>query len=410
MEFKPTTALHKISELKKRIWVIEGGQGAGKTIAILMIIIDFALRGKDLEIYIASQELTKMRMTVIKDFKKIMRSFGLFDPRKFKGDTLYEFENGSFIKFIGLDKEDIGKGLRSDLVFLNEANKTNFETYRELTSRADRIIVDFNPNLQFWAHLELVPRDDCDNLVLTYRDNEYCPENEVKEILMYKKLAYNSDGTVRSQYWENKWLIYGMGLVGGIEGRIFNWSEIPNEVFNNLEVPIYYYADWGKSHPFAVAEVKYYDGGLYINELNYKSENEWRNGLTTTEQIQINAVDEGFVSWLFTKLNVNKKATIVCDNNRPAKITALRKGGWERAVGTKKYQGVIMDRIDILQNLEVYYTKSSENIAYEQSAYKWEKDRFGTQIDSAEDKNNHHMDGAGYIVLWLQQRGVINRV
>lgn len=44
--YKPTTALYKIKNLlrNKKTFVIQGGQGAGKTISILMIIIDFCYR------------------------------------------------------------------------------------------------------------------------------------------------------------------------------------------------------------------------------------------------------------------------------------------------------------------------------------------------------------------------------
>jgi len=39
---KQTTALRKISSLKKKIWCIQGGQGAGKTIAILILLTNYA--------------------------------------------------------------------------------------------------------------------------------------------------------------------------------------------------------------------------------------------------------------------------------------------------------------------------------------------------------------------------------
>jgi len=147
---KATTALRKISALKKKVWCIQGGQGAGKTISILILLTNHALKNPNKEIYIASAELSKMRDTVLKDFIKILRSFGLYEKVNLTGVTngqpLCIFPNKSFIRFIGLDKEDIGKGLRSDIVYLNEANKTNFETYRELTSRAKRKILDYNPN------------------------------------------------------------------------------------------------------------------------------------------------------------------------------------------------------------------------------------------------------------------------
>ena len=73
---KATTALNKILGLKKRIKVIQGGQGAGKTYSILMMLIDYASAVEKQDIYIASKELSKMRTTVIKNFKNIMFGFG----------------------------------------------------------------------------------------------------------------------------------------------------------------------------------------------------------------------------------------------------------------------------------------------------------------------------------------------
>ena len=80
-----------------------------------------------------------MRLTVIKDFVKIMREIGIFQPTSFLAETLYKFPNGSFIKFIGLDKEDVGKGLRSHVAYFNEVNKCNRESYVQVDSRADKV-------------------------------------------------------------------------------------------------------------------------------------------------------------------------------------------------------------------------------------------------------------------------------
>src|SRR6056297_2667576 len=94
---KVTSALRKISSMRTRIWGVQGGQGAGKTFSILWLICDYANSNPNKEIFIASDELTKMRITVIKDFKKIMEMLGYFDRARFPGETLYYFPNGTFI-------------------------------------------------------------------------------------------------------------------------------------------------------------------------------------------------------------------------------------------------------------------------------------------------------------------------
>lgn len=412
---KATTALRRIAGLKKRNWVIQGGQGAGKTFAILILIANYAQRNPDKEIFIASAELTKMRITVIKDFIKILKEVGIYDPNAFTSGTLYRFKNGSFIKFIGLDKEDIGKGLRSDIIFVNEANKTPFETYRELTARAKRVILDYNPNNEFWAHIEVIPRPDTDFLKLTYKDNEYLSVEERTEIEMLKTKAfhnpelenYDFPENVKSKYWRNKWNVYGLGIMGSNPNRIFEWIEIPDIKYKELKAHKYYGSDWGVVDPWGIVEAKYYDGALYLHELNYKSENMIMESLNPTEKFQVTAMEEGLVKWWFDRLSVEKKSEIICDDNRPAKVKALRESGYDYAVTASKGSGSILDGIDTLQKLTVYYTASSTNLKYEQENYCRKVDRYGIVLEEPEDINNHLIDPTRYIVLFLKMQGII---
>lgn len=417
---QPTTALRKIAKLKKRIWVIQGGQGAAKTFSILLIIANHARSQPNKEIFIASAELSKMRITVIKDFVKILKSLGIFDEVSIT-DTLYRFESGSFIKFIGLDKEDVGKGLRSDLIFINEANKVPFDTYRELTSRAKRVILDFNPNGEFWAHSEVVPRDDADYLTLTYKDNEFLSYQELIEIQRYRTLAYynpdlpnpNIPSNIKSKYWKNKWDVYGLGIIGTRPNRIFFWSEIPDEDYHRIEAKKYYGVDWGTVDPWGILEAKYYDGALYFHEKNYKSENQWRESVTDQEREQISnndiEIEKGIVKWVFNKLGIDKKAEILCDTNRPLKIQALWEAGYDYATGAPKPPGSIIDGVNMLCDVPVFYTSSSTNIKYEVENYEREVDRYGVVLEEPKDENNHLCDPARYIALYLTLMGIIRK-
>jgi phage terminase large subunit len=403
-----TTALRKISGLKKRIWGVQGGQGAGKTIAILLLIINHCRSNANKEVFIASDELSKMRITVIKDFINIMKSLNIFVKEEFTDGTLYRFPNNSFIKFIGLDKVDIGKGLRSDIIFVNEANKVKFDTYRELTSRAKRVILDFNPNKKFWFHTEVLTRRDCDFIKLTYKDNEYLSKEEVNEILLYKEKGYK-DGQVINEYWANMWRVYGLGEVGQVEGRIYTWKPIPYIDYLNINKKVYYGVDWGRVDPFAVVEVKYHDGNLYVHELNYASENEIERNLSSIDIHNIKASkEEGLVTWLFQKLNIPKDKYVICDNNRPNKILALRRAGWEYAlaIGGKSK---LLDRIQTLQGLNIYYTDVSKNIELEQENYCYQKDKFGQVLEEPVDQDNHTIDAIAYNVQHLFNIGIINK-
>jgi len=421
MAIGTTTALNKILGLRKRIRVIQGGQGSSKTYSILMILIDYAANNEKKDIYVASKELSKMKITVIKDFKNIMFEFGLFNPYKWnKQNSQYTFPNKSTITFIGLDKEDIGKGLRSDVVFMNEANKVPFETYRELTSRAKNVYIDYNPNSEFWAHTDVLNRDDADFIILTYKDNEYLSKEEVREIEINREKAYidwtleephlSNPDNIKSKYYLNKWLIYGKGVVGANPNRIFFWNSIPMKQYNSIDTKPFYGVDWGTVDPFAIVECKYYDNGLYIRQLNYKSENEIREALSPSLNTRLNQEDEGLIKWLFNKYAIDRDRPIICDSNRPDKIKALRRMGYGYALSTRKGKGSILDGIDLLNGLDVYYTEDSENVAFEVRNYARKVDRYGVILEEPEDANNHLMDAIRYVSMFLLREGVIKTI
>ena len=227
MTIKPTTALKKICKLSKKYIAVRGGQGSSKTFSILMILINHASSKANRNIYVVSAELTKMRETVIKDFVFIMQEAGIFNPDNFLAGTLYKYPNGSTIKFLGLDKEDVGKGLRSHVVYFNEVNKVNQETFRQMASRSDKIYLDYNPDAEFYVDTDILTRPDCDFIQLTFEDNEMLKEGERDEILNYYKQGYNNDGTIKNKYWANLWQVYGLGNIGNLQGVIFeNWNEV----------------------------------------------------------------------------------------------------------------------------------------------------------------------------------------
>jgi phage terminase large subunit len=368
---KTTTALRKIAGLKKKIKVIQGGQGASKTYSILMLLINHASSNEGKEIFVASDELTKMRLTVIKDFKTIMKAFNIFDPTRFLGGTLYNFPNGSFIKFIGLDKEDMGKGLRCDIMFVNEANKIKFETYRELTSRANQVFIDFNPNAKFWAHDEVITRSDADFIILTYKDNEYLGKQEVFEIERYKKKGYDDKGEIISEYWANKWRVYGLGQEGFIDGVIFqNWKI--GEFDETL--PIMYGIDFGFKDPFTLLKVAY-DAStmtIYLHEEIYKSH------LSPADIIQL----------LNTKIP-NKDSLILADSADPTQIRGIKNDGFN-IMGLGKEKIVI--GIRHLQNWQFKVTETSQNLIRELSNYVWLDKTGEVPIDS----ENHLLDPLRY--------------
>lgn len=401
-KFKPTTALYKIKTLLRnvsRVFVISGGQGAGKTISILMLIIDYAHRNDKKKISIISAELSKMKKTVIKDFLDIMQDWNMIQYGRWNiSENTFTFKNGTFIEFLGLDTHDVGKGMRRDLVYFNEANKLKLEAYRQVGSRCKLNIIDFNPDQRFWGH-DLI--DTNNFLNLTFKDNEYLSKEEVESILEYYTKGYSEAGIIINEYWANIWRVYGLGEIGSVEGRVFtHFKPIPYPEYYNINIPKVYAIDWGKNHGFGIIEGKFdrYSNDFYTHELNYKSENKLISELSDSEKAFVNNADNGgIIIYTVKKAGIPKDATVVCDSARPDNILLLRNHGWEYAYGIDKPKGSVMANISLMQSTNVHYTDCSAGIEHEYQTYQYRQDRMGTVDDEILKENDDLIDPMMYL-------------
>lgn len=425
--YVPVTNTHKINNHFKKckdepLLIIQGSQGASKTVSILMLIVDYFRNNPNKEITITSSEKTKLKDTAWNDLIKIIsdwnisHEFNISDHKskiKRKGEDSSGKEYTGFIEFIGLDKDDIGKGRRRDLIYINELNKITQQKYFDISQRAKKVVVDFNPDKKFFIHDEI---NDVNFIKLDFTGNEKLSDEERRNILSYKSKGYLLDSkgdfvlekgerVVINEFFANKWRVYGEGEIGGVEGRIYEWKRCNLKEYNELDSEEFIGVDWGKVDPFAVIGVKYVDGDLFVHEYNYASENQLQTQISSQE---INSNTEAIVVYLFRKLGISKSARIICDTNRPLKLRAIQEAGWEQAVpvGNKIK---IVERISLVQQLRVFFTETSTNIESEQYESCWRKDRSGVTLEEREDVNNHALDAIEYVVLYLRYLGLIKQ-
>ena len=371
--YKPTTALYKIAEVIKKndLAIIQGGQGAGKTIAILMLLIDLCNRQK-IEITICSSELSKLKGTAINDFVKILKDWNIFKLEHWnKSENIYRFDSGGFIEFIGLDKTDVGKGRRRDFVFINETNKVPLQSFTDITARAKKVICDFNPDNHFYLH-DLKTENNF--ILLTYKDNCFLSEKEINNILLYKERGFFEDGTVKNNYWANKWRVYGEGVIGSLDGVIFNnWNEI--DTIPTEARLIGYGLDFGYTNdPTAVIEIYKYNDLRIVNEIVYQKQ------LSNSQIAKY----------------INTKLICYCDSAEPKSINELKLNG-VNAVGVTKGADSINYGIQIMQQQNYLVTKNSFNLINELRKYSWDKDkRTGEQLNKPIDDYNHGIDALRY--------------
>src|SRR5690606_39038985 len=130
-----------------------------------------------------------------------------------------------YIEFFSADQEDKVRGPRRNILYINECNNTNFETYHQLAIRTSHEIwLDFNPSNEFWVYTELVDDPDVEWLTLTYKDNDGLPESIVREIEKAKPKGFYDDTlegarlfdeiNIKNKFWANWWKVYGLGELG----------------------------------------------------------------------------------------------------------------------------------------------------------------------------------------------------
>ena len=372
MQLTKTSALSKLRKLEKRIRIVRGGSSAGKTIAILLILIDYAIKNAGKEISIVSETIPHLRRGALKDFLNILKGLNRYDDNKYNKSTLkYEFSNGSYLEFFSTDQPDRLRGARRTDLFINECSNVSFDSYQELSIRTSgNIWLDYNPANLFWVDKELIGQPDTEFVTLTYKDNSSLPKSIVKEIEKAKEKAKTST------YWANWWKVYGLGQIGSLQGSVFeNWRLGD---FNPDHIPTIYGQDYGYSNdPTTLIEVAIDKKKklIYAKELLYKTK------LTTSEIANINIRHAG-------------DSLIVGDSAEPRLIQEVRSKGCN-LVATKKGKDSILTGIKIMQDYDIVVDHKSSNMVKELNNYRW-LDKGNKPCDD----HNHLIDALRYAVFY----------
>lgn len=376
MAYGKTSAYYEIEKLKKRVKVIQGGSSAGKTIAILLLLIDYATRNPNKLISVAGVNMPHLKRGAKRDLRNILTENNYWDYYKIvenKAESTFTFFNGTVIEFLALD-EGKARGARRDVLFVNEANLIDYETFNQLEIRTKEIVyIDFNPTSEFWAHTELVGvRDDVDFIIVTYKQNEALDEAIVQAL-------------ERRKHNKNWWRVYGEGQIGGLEGLVYSgWTGI-DKVPDSAEL-IGYGLDFGYTNdPTAIVAVYKHEGGYLLDEICYKT------GLFNKDIAEI------------IKSHNLQSVMGVGDSSEPKSIAEISSEGINLIGATKTSQdkGKTYNQwaISKIQEMKIYYTNSSVNLRKEYLGYMWATDRTGKTLNLPMDGNDHLLDAAKYRLI-----------
>lgn len=350
--FKRTTAINKLlNGLKNHSkLVVQGGTYAGKTYGIMAVLINYAALNPKKRIAVIAETLPAVKAGALRQFIEIMEKTGRFSPDRLKAGgkidsgITYRFANGSFIEFRSFDS--VGKAKASakrDVLFINEANHVKFEIASALMDRTEeKVIIDFNPDAEFWAHTEVLTEPGAGFLLLKYTDNEGCPPAKIEMLESRREKAKTSD------YWANWCRVYIDGEIGTLQGACISDWEIVDRIPDDVKL-VGHGLDFG-FEPDPSACVTLYESPLYYvaDEVFY--------------QTRMSPAD--YVAKLKP---LSREKLILCDHNTML-ITELSKAGL-RVNKAHKPPGSIEAGLIRLNQKKLLVTSRSVNLIRELRAY-----------------------------------------
>ncbi len=364
VEINTTITFENLLESKSRVTQHIGGTRSGKTYAILQFLIVEALKTPQ-AITIVRRTIPSLKRTVIKDFKDILSDIGIWNEDNFNiTDRTYRLSE-STIQFINSDDPEKLRGLKSDILFIDEASEIDEESYFQLSIRTTgRIILAYNPTVSPYHWLRQM--QDCDRFVTTYKDNTYLPTEMVKAIeeLEFKNPKY--------------WTIYGKGEFAPNEKAIFKFDLVDDWDADFVGFGM----DFGFSNdPTTLCAVYKSGDNLYLEELLYEK------GLVTSDIVK-----------KLNDLKIDKSYEIFCDSAEPRLIEEIYRSGFNAKAVTKGKDSIKFG-ISVMNNYKIHLDKKSQNLINEFYGYQYSTDKYGYTTDNPEGGLDHLIDAARYVAM-----------
>jgi phage terminase large subunit len=366
MQVETNVVFDYLQESKSRITVMQGGTRSGKTYNIILFFVIRLLQEKGKTLSIVRASLPSLKGSVMRDFIDILLKLNLYDENNHnKTESTYHL-NGNLVEFVSVDQPQKIRGRKRQYLFINEANELNYEAWMQLAFRTEeKIVLDYNPSDEYhWIYDKVIPRDDAEFFITTYRDNPFLPRELVEEIERLQQAD------------ENYWRVYGLGERGISQQTIYtHWKEV-GELPKSGEV--WYGMDFGYNNPSSLVKVVMQEGAIYTQEMLYATK------LTTTDLIE-----------RLKDLRIEPHAEIFADCAEPKTIEEIYRAGFNVKPSDKD----VREGIRKVKSMPLYVTQDSENMIKELRNYKWKVDKEGKALDEPVKFMDHALDALRYALF-----------
>lgn len=365
---------------KYRYIINEGGSRSSKSVSILQLLLVEAIANEK-QIVIVMKSLADLKRTILKKtLPNLLRTICKNIPYTYNKSeqTIYFPHNQSIITFIGADADDTVLGIESDILWVDEANKMQGPTLKQLFQRCTQtIFLSYNPagNLTSIDEIKTVHPHKTKIIYSTYHDNPFLSQEQIDELEGFKLTDYNH------------YLIYCLGKRAVTKESIYQHFQPVSEMPLNKYYNFIYGLDFGY-HTNALSKIWYNNSNqIYLEEIIYSHEQ------SVTELINEMKL-----------ANLDIDIPIIADSASPMIIKEIKDNGYN-IQGAKKEE--ILNGINYLKTLQIEYNENAKNIANELVLYRWKKIN-GTLVEIPEKKHDHILDSIRYGIMYLKQKKLHN--
>jgi len=360
------------------IVIHSGGTNSGKTHSILQYLLALCVTLPGIVATVVGQDIPNLKKGAYRDAKHILNDTDAFNQNLSshnKSEREFRFKNSSVMEFNSYDDAQDAKSGKRDHLFLNEANGIKKSIFDELEVRTtQQTFIDFNPTARFWAH-DMQGRDDVKWFDSTYLNNPFLEPSIRKKIEAYEPTPENIKNKTANEW---RWMVYGLGKVGRLEGLVFRDFEVSTDWPEKYKWRVFG-LDFGFTNsPTALVEIRYAHGNLYWKQHMYQT------GLTNPD-----------ISEELTRLGFSDDELIVADSAEPKSIEELKRKNWyiEAAV---KGKDSVNQGIDAIKRYPIIVDAGSKDLIEEFSSYQWKENKDGKSTNKPIDSFNHGIDAGRY--------------
>ncbi len=345
----------------------EGSTRSSKSYSLTQLLALYIPIKEKKSITIVSPSLPHLKRGVRRDFFNLLMQAGIYrEDQHNKTDNVYNYDNGSYVEFFGVEDGAKVHGPSRDILYCNELNLITRETYTQLAIRTNEVIfADYNPADEYSFVYEIADKEGNKKIHSTYLNNR---GNLTPEIIKEIESLKDAD--------ENLWKVYGLGLRGTSSETIYTHWKICDQMPQCEQT--FYGLDFGFNNPSALVKIGILDGKVYAEEIFYETK------LTTNDLTDIIKI-----------YGITRSSEIFCDAAEPKTIEEIKRMG----LNAKPADKSVYDGIQAVKEHPLFITRNSTNILKEIRSYKWKTDKDGHVLDEPVKFMDHALDAMRYAIF-----------